>query len=256
MVYHHFGREVLHEVLKSLGSNENEDEKVDIFYEQIYRKFVKEIDGVDNGVTICENPKYEIHTGISARVGKFNLEWNDEQTDEKFFDRFLQAIDYIREEFVSIIKNLNDVWWPSRDIVKNAIKNRFEIDESGAIVELKSEIVPPYLKHLFMLEKDLGIEGEIKYAIFKDKDVYRVRAIPIHDDSFILRKPLVEKWRGLRDQELSDLAGIPDCIFCHATGFIGGTKTRESALQMAKLSLQASDEENTIENGIKKQKLS
>ena len=257
LVYHHFGRDVLVEVLKSLGNDENEDEKLDIFYEQIYRKFVKEIDGVDNGVPICEQPKYEIHTGISSRVARFNLDWNEHQTDEKFFEKFLQAIDYIREEFVSIIGQLNNIWWPSRGIVKSAIKNRFETDESGAIIEITSDVVPPYLKHLFMIEKEMQIEGQIKYAIFRDKDLYRVRAIPISDESFILRKPLTEKWRGLRDQALCDLSEIPDCIFVHSNGFIGGTKTREAAFQMAKQSLHCDDgDENGIENGIKRQKLS
>lgn len=253
LIYHHFGKEVLIEILKNLGSEKNDEDKLNIFYEQIYRKFIKEIDGIDNGITICENPKYEINTGISSRIGKFNPEWNENQTEEKFLERFMQAIDYIREEFVSIIKNLNNIWWPSRDIVADAVKNRFNIDESGAIIEITTEIVPPYLKHLFMLEKELNIEGQIKYAIFKDNDLFRVRAIPIHDESFILRKPLLEKWRGLRDQQLCDLAELPDCIFVHNTGFIGGSKSRETAIKMAKISLNSSiDTEETK----KKQKLS
>lgn len=30
------------------------------------------------------------------------------------------------------------------------------------------------------------------------------------------------RWRGFRDQALSDLSGIPGCIFVHQAGFIGG----------------------------------
>lgn len=37
----------------------------------------------------------------------------------------------------------------------------------------------------------------------------------------------------MRDDELSKIAGIPGCIFAHASGFIGGNKTQEGALQMA-----------------------
>ena len=48
------------------------------------------------------------------------------------------------------------------------------------------------------------------------------------------RLSLPEEWRGLRDEELSVKSGIPNCIFVHATGFIGGNKTKEGALQMAK----------------------
>jgi len=42
------------------------------------------------------------------------------------------------------------------------------------------------------------------------------------------------EWRGLRDEELSKKSGIPGCIFVHATGFIGGNKTEEGVLEMAR----------------------
>lgn len=255
LVYHHFGREILNEALKLIGSEVNEAEKLDVFYENVYNKFVKEIDGVDNGITIAENPKYEIHTGISSRIAKMNLNWNEKQTDERFLVRFLAAMDYIREEFLAIVKYLNNIWWPARDIVAVAIKDRFTVDESGSIIEITTDIVPPYLKFLFMLEKEFEIEGQIKYCIFKDNDVFRVRAIPISDESFILKVPLLEQWRGLRDLELEAVSGIKDVIFVHSTGFIGGAKTREAALQMARLTLESNDNELKQTNGNKKQKI-
>lgn len=47
-----------------------------------------------------------------------------------------------------------------------------------------------------------------------------------------------EAWRGLRDEALSELAGIPGCVFVHASGFIGGHRTRDGALQMARRALE------------------
>ena len=41
----------------------------------------------------------------------------------------------------------------------------------------------------------------------------RVQAVPITPGSFVNRKPLPEPWRGKRDQELSQLSGIENCIF-------------------------------------------
>lgn len=52
------------------------------------------------------------------------------------------------------------------------------------------------------------------------------------------RLPLPEAWRGLRDEALSELAGIPGCVFVHASGFIGGNRTREGALEMARRALE------------------
>lgn len=53
------------------------------------------------------------------------------------------------------------------------------------------------------------------------------------------RLPLLEEWRGVRDEALSELSGIQGCIFVHAGGFIGGNKSMEGALEMARRTLQA-----------------
>lgn len=57
--------------------------------------------------------------------------------------------------------------------------------------------------------------------------------------AFLHRLPLLEEWRGVRDEALSDLSGIQGCIFVHAGGFIGGNKSMEGALEMARRTLQA-----------------
>lgn len=58
-------------------------------------------------------------------------------------------------------------------------------------------------------------------------------------DKFESRKPLLSHWRGLTDDHLSEVAGIPGCVFVHTSGFIGGNKTYEGALAMARASLLA-----------------
>ena len=55
--------------------------------------------------------------------------------------------------------------------------------------------------------------------------------------SFENRKSLL--WKGLRDDELSEASGIPGGVFVHISGFVGGNKTYEGAVAMAKASLAA-----------------
>ena len=50
---------------------------------------------------------------------------------------------------------------------------------------------------------------------------------------YVCRVPLLDQWRGLRDDELSRVAGIDGCVFVHSSGFIGGNATREGVLAMA-----------------------
>ena len=75
--------------------------------------------------------------------------------------------------------------------------------------------------------------------LFQDKKEkkYRVQAVSV-PNSFESRKPLPAAWRGVRDDALSELSGIPGCVFVHASGFIGGNATYEGALAMARQGLK------------------
>jgi|TARA_B110000090_G_scaffold194798_1_gene230281 urease accessory protein len=70
----------------------------------------------------------------------------------------------------------------------------------------------------------------------------RVRAVPAAPGSFASRKALPTPWRALRDEELSTLIGIEGCVFVHNSGFIGGNKTQEGALEMARAAIRFEDE--------------
>jgi uncharacterized UPF0160 family protein len=82
-------------------------------------------------------------------------------------------------------------------------------------------------EHLFELETDPTSEiapNEAIYVVYPDETAgnWRVQAVPASSDSFESRKALPQQWRGLRDEELSTVSGIPGGIFTHASGFIGG----------------------------------
>lgn len=81
-------------------------------------------------------------------------------------------------------------------------------------------------EHLFQLEAEHGIPGDdlLLYVVYPDEAGanWRIQAVPVAPDSFVSRKALPEEWRGHRDANLSKLTGIDDCIFVHASGFIGG----------------------------------
>lgn len=71
------------------------------------------------------------------------------------------------------------------------------------------------------------------YALYQDTGgSWRIQAVPVTPESFHSRKKLPSSWQGLRDQALSELVG-EGAIFVHASGFIGGHKTKDGALSMA-----------------------
>ena len=45
-----------------------------------------------------------------------------------------------------------------------------------------------------------------------------MQAVSVAPASFQNRKSLPKAWQGLRDEQLSETAGIPNCVFVHASG--------------------------------------
>ena len=72
-----------------------------------------------------------------------------------------------------------------------------------------------------MIEKELEIpESNLPiYTLFPDSSGggWRVQAVPLPMDGFKSRKPLPEAWRGIRDDALDVVTGIPGCVFVHGT---------------------------------------
>jgi uncharacterized UPF0160 family protein len=93
-------------------------------------------------------------------------------------------------------------------------------------------------EHLFELEQELAVPADAQpfYVIYPDEigGNWRVQAVAVTPESFESRKALPEPWRGVRDEDLSSVTGIEGSIFVHASGFIGGNKTKEGALEMAR----------------------
>ena len=172
-------------------------------------------------------------------MSRLNPPWNETATAEMYDEQFEKAVLITGEELVHAVQNRGVSWLIARQIVEKGFKSRFEIHKSGKIVLLPQYC--PWGSHL----EDLEMESKLKenelplYVVFCDTSgSWRIRAVSITSGSFESRKALPEPWRGVRDEELSKLTGVEDCVFVHATGFIGGTKTMEGALKLAELALE------------------
>lgn len=229
LVYLHFGKRVIQTLAQT-------DEKTtEILWHHMYVNFVEELDAIDNGISQYDGtPKYQINSTLSARVGKLNPSWQEENPD--YDALFQRAVAMAGAEFSSSLSYYVKDWLPARVVVEKALAARFDVDASGEVIELDSAC--PWKSHLFDIEAEMGGKVNIKYAIFTDTaGKWRIMCVPTAPSAFSCRLTLPEKWRGVRDQALSDLTGIPGCIFVHAGGFIGGNDTKEGVLAMARASL-------------------
>lgn len=214
------------------------------FFLAVYKSFMEAVDGIDNGINLYDTdkpPRYSNDTHLSARVGRLNPDWMDEQTPEAEDEAFRKAMSLAGSEFLESVRYYARSWLPARSIVAECLADRLKDDSSGEILIIKHYC--PWKGHLADLEKELNIDPTIKYVLYEDgrSKGWRVQAVSLTPGSFENRLPLPAVWRGLRDDELSKESGIDGCVFVHMSGFIGGAKTFEGALALARKALAMRD---------------
>lgn len=263
LVYMHFGKEIVSRSIASSTSSSStppatDDATVDLIYNKLYTSFIEAVDANDNGISAYD-PAALAAAGIEKRfqdggftlgavVSRLNPNWNDPLPSDPAAaqaaedERFLAASARIGEEFDRDLSYYVRSWLPAREVVESAFKGRKEIDPSGRILVFMGQTVP-WKDHLYTLEEGEGESAQkVLYVLYPEKpgpdSKWRVQAVPLTKDSFQSRRPLPEAWRGVRDDELSEKTGVPGGVFVHAAGFIGGNKTFEGALAMAKKALE------------------
>ena len=242
LVWKHFGREIL---AAHLGVAET-DPRIDTLYTKMYDDFVEAIDAIDNGIPMYPGaagpPAYRSRTDLSSRVAHLGPRWNQESNDAILLERFRIASRLAGTEFFERVDDAVESWFPARDIVRAALEARTRFDGAdarGRIILFERAV--NWKGHLYQLETELGVPDADKplYVVYPDEGGrWRVQAVPVDPESFESRRALPEPWRGVRDEQLSTVTGIPGCIFTHNSGFIGGNETRDGALEMARRALE------------------
>ncbi|KAL2609437.1 hypothetical protein R1flu_028010 [Riccia fluitans] len=240
LVYKHYGEEI---VAKELGLDPQHPD-VQRVYLAVYKSFMEAIDAVDNGINQYDTnapPKYANDTYLSARVGRLNPDWMDENSPEKEDQAFHQAMELAGKEFLDSLRYYGRSWLPARSIVAESLAARKDAHESGEIMILKQFC--PWKQHLFELEQEFQLNPTVKYVVYQDErsGSWRVQAVAVSPGMFESRKALPVPWRGLRDEQLSKVAGIEGCVFVHMSGFIGGANSFQGTMEMARKALEFSE---------------
>lgn len=257
LVYMHHGKEVVAGRAAAAASAGAADAStVDRVYNKLYESFIEAVDANDNGVSVYD-PEAIAAAGLEKRfsngaftlgamVGRLNPAWNEplpsDPAEAQAFedDKFVAASQRIGEEFDRSLDFYVKSWLPARTLVETAFNERSKYDAQGRIMVLAGQSCP-WKDHLYTLEEENGESGKVLYVLYPEKPTpdakWRVQTVPETSDSFQSRKPLPKAWRGVRDEELDKVSGVPGCVFVHAAGFIGGNKTFEGALELAKKGL-------------------
>lgn len=199
LIWEHYGSRIL----QSRGLEGSE--QITYALKWVDDKLIKDIDAVDNGMYL-EDPR----PSVSMIIGLMNQSSDDE---DKQLAAFNKAVTFTSD----IMENL----------VASAIKEAQVASELMALMETVEN-------GILVLEKNLPY----KDFISKHPEVRRV-VYPRNEEQFGVycngrENHLPERFRGLRDQELCEVTGLEDAVFCHKSGFMSVTLSLESALFMAR----------------------
>lgn len=257
LIYKHFGHDILATVLKE----SQESEVVKQCYTRVYKHFVEAIDANDNGISVYDpaiisavNDDESVPHKLTERfisgtitlpsvVSKINPrpdEFASSSLDENalYDSKFQVASELMGSAFLGVVLSAGKDWFPS----KSKILEIYRAREDPRVVVFEEAL--GWKSQIFEIEGDLAAQGKLKdedkvlYVVYPGGDSWRVQCVPVTSSSFISRKPLPEAWRGVRDDALSKVTGIDGCVFVHASGFIGGNKTKEGAIAMVKKALE------------------
>ena len=171
--------------------------------------------------------------GLSALIAQLNTNWMEEQGLDSTAkaqlqeSRFCEAI-AITRKFLdrAIIKKVSQL--RAMDIVRQAPRLL-----GGQVLHLQEGGMP-------WTRVVVDEMPEVLFVIYPDSegDQYQIKTVPVAPGSFVARMDLPKSWAGLRDQELSEVTGVSDSVFCHMNLFIGGAKSLEGAIRLAGVALQ------------------
>lgn len=211
-------------VWKAFGAQVCESQEI---ADELDLTLVAPVDAGDNGQELCDNnfegtSPYQLGRLISG----FGSQWDDEDREASeqagFRDALMLADGVIRREIAAAQARAR-----ATELVRGAIRTA----EDPRIIELDRGL--PW-KAVVMNEAP-----EALVVIYPRENDWGVQAVPADHGSFDNRKDLPEPWAGLEGPELEAASGVDGAVFCHIGRFMAVAKTREGALQMARLAVEA-----------------
>lgn len=184
---------------------------------------IKGVDARDNGLTTDG-----MEMSVSKLISLYNPNWGEEETNP---DRaFLAAVKLAQEVLDRSIRS-------AISVTKAKSQMAELIAASSGEVLVLPEFIAGWTEHV--LRSDNPQAKKLLFCLFPDLDGgWKVQAIPPSlKEKMGKRKALPATWCGLVNEELVSQTGVAGAIFCHANGFIAGAKTKDAAMELARLAI-------------------
>lgn len=191
----------------------------------IDKRLAQPVDAGDNGFET-----FGVRGGVSPFIlqdviGAFRPAWNEARTeDEGFFEALGVARRILEREIIRA---------QSEEEGKRHAEEAYARAEDKRIIVLDDhypwyEALGTQLEPLFVVKPDRGNMGK-----------WKIEAVRSDVHSFKNRKDLPVAWAGKRDQELAEASGVADALFCHTKLFVAVAGSKEGAIKMAQIAVDA-----------------
>jgi uncharacterized UPF0160 family protein len=191
----------------------------------IDRKLAMYIDAGDNGVDLYE-PKFE---GVRPyTIGDLIYSYVDQENanEDYLYKTFIDSVKFAQELLLREIKNAQNQIGIRRVVLKTYAEsqNKQIITFDNRIAWLYGADLMPETLYVVYLRKD---------------DTWGVRALTPTNTTYKSKKPFPEAWRAKSNEDLVQITGVSDATFCHKEGFLAVAKSKEGALKLAQIALNA-----------------
>ncbi len=191
----------------------------------VEKTLVQPVDANDTGQQISKSLIEGIRPmNVNAVIGGFNSRWDEDLSEEQERARFDAALELaagvLEREIGSATSGLKAV-----RVVREAIADA----EDPRIIEL-SENVP--WKQVVVTEAPDAL-----FVIYPKRQGFGLETVPKELGTFENRQDLPVAWAGLEHDELAELTGVADALFCHAKRFLVVASSREGIEALASLAI-------------------
>ncbi len=188
------------------------------------RIMVQDVDAADNGFDFFK-------TNIKG-TAVFRI------TDMITFERasVVREGDFVKNIYKSFIYMVGVMRRTILSVISEQVRMMKGIDLAKKIYTKttdKSVLVLP--RDIFVIQKDVP---ETLFTVYKsDRGTWAARVVKKDYDTFETDFKFPEEWAGKPVQDLQQMTGIDDIVFAHPGRFYVATKTKESAVKVAKLAV-------------------
>ena len=191
----------------------------------IDEKLAAPVDASDNGFDLFEN-KHEISPYLIQNLFiSMRPTWRE--GNQNIYEMFLKCVVIAKEILLREIIQAGDAL-----LAEETIISIYKKTEDKRIIILDKNY--PY-------EYTLNNFPEILFVIYPrtTDGFWAVKAVKKDIKTFINRKNFPKLWAGLKEEELINVSGVADAVFCHRALFMCVAKSKEGAIKLAQIAVES-----------------